>query len=191
MFHVHLTSSPPKNETLISFAKLTIDPGDKVLRFSWTGNCRKSGWKWNSSWIVSLLSFERDNSLLPSVPGFYVPSHSKTLWTPGDVWISTPSPSALENSQQQQHALIKSFASSWTWWGGAGLSVCWRQAATVSVHQSSLAQWFSALTIPPHNTEYPRASPRSSWVPLLCVNKAAVVCSTIDYVVPKPFMKSC
>lgn len=156
--------------------------------------------------------FRKETTLLPRVLSFYVPSHSKTLWTPGAVWISTPSPSALENSQQQQHALIKSLASSWTWWGRAGISVCWRQAATVSVHQwwgegrnitllkqaatvsvhqSSLAQWFSTLATPPHNIEYPRASPRSSWVPLLCVNKAAIVCGTVDYVVPKPFMKSC
>lgn len=59
MFHAHLTSPLQKNETLILFAKLTIDPTDRVLRFSCTGKCRKSGWKWNSSWIVSLLSFER------------------------------------------------------------------------------------------------------------------------------------
>lgn len=50
------------------------------------------------------------------------------------------------------HALIKSLASSCTWWKREGVSVCSKQVAVVSVRPSSLERWFqprlsSAVTL--------------------------------------------
>lgn len=161
MFHVHLTSHTQKSKPYLICKTQTIDPPNKLLRFSWIV------WKVGMDAEFLLNSFscshlKGDNSTLLSGLCFFCTTPFKSSLNPCALRISTSSPSALENSQQ--HALIKSFASSWTWWERAGVSVCSKQVAIVSVHQSSLEQWFSTETIPPSNTKYTRARSHSSWV---------------------------